>query len=133
MTLNNALADLVVAIHFAYVAFVVLGLIAILVGVLFHWEWIRNKWFRLIHLSMIGIVVVESLAGITCPLTTLEDYLRTQGGGAGREGSFVGHWLHELMFFDLAPGTFRLIYCTFGAVVLLTLVMVRIRWTHRAP
>ena len=50
------LADLVVIVHFAYVGFVVIGQLLILIGIVLRWQWIRNPWFRLIHLAMILIV-----------------------------------------------------------------------------
>ena len=43
------LADLIVAIHAAYVAFVVVGLLLILLGVACGWQWVRNWWFRIAH------------------------------------------------------------------------------------
>ena len=67
MLWRRLLADLIVVIHATYFWFVVLGLVAILVGVAFRWKWVRNPWFRWIHVSMIGIVVAEDLAGIDAP------------------------------------------------------------------
>ena len=53
MTTNHAfygvLADIVLVVHFAFVLFVLLGLIAIWVGALFRWSCVRNFWFRLAH------------------------------------------------------------------------------------
>ena len=42
----RVLADLIVVLHAAYVSFVVFGLAAILLGVVFRWRWVRNVWFR---------------------------------------------------------------------------------------
>ena len=36
------LADLIVVFHACYVSFVVLGLVAIFLGVLFRWKWVRT-------------------------------------------------------------------------------------------
>ena len=60
-------ADLIVLIHFAYVSFVIVGLIAILAGWVLRWKWTRNTTFRVTHLLAIAIVVGEALCGITCP------------------------------------------------------------------
>ena len=57
---------------------------AILAGIALRWAWVRNFWFRTIHLAMIAVVVAESLCGIVCPLTDWEDRLREAGGGAER-------------------------------------------------
>lgn len=123
MTLNSLLADFVVVFHLGYVAFVVLGLVLILAGSLFKWSWVRNSWFRLIHLCMIGVVVVESLLSITCPLTTLESYLRSKSGQTSQSGSFMGRLAHDLLFFDLTPNFFTIAYCLFGAIVLATFLL----------
>src|SRR5262249_11268514 len=63
------LADLIVAIHVGYVGVVVFGLLAILIGGPLGWRWVRNPWFRVIHLLMILIVATEAIWDITCPLT----------------------------------------------------------------
>jgi hypothetical protein len=69
-------ADLLVGVHLAYVLFVILGQVAIVIGILLHWQWVRNRWFRWIHLSMISIVAVEAIVQFECPLTTWENGLR---------------------------------------------------------
>src|SRR2546429_3650055 len=88
------LADVVVAAHAGYVAFVILGQLLILVGWVLGWKWIRNFWFRLLHLLAIAIVAIESVATIMCPLTTLESYLRERAGQEVSEASFMGRCLH---------------------------------------
>ena len=50
----RVLADVIVVLHAAYVSFVVFGLAAILLGIVFRWSWVRNVWFRAIHLIAIG-------------------------------------------------------------------------------
>lgn len=123
MNLYSVLADVVVFVHAAYVSFVVLGLVAILIGWVLRWRWVRNLWFRVVHLVMIGVVVVESLLDITCPLTTLENNLRRTAGETARGESFVGRWVHDLLFYDAPPWAFTVAYCLFGAVVLATFVI----------
>jgi hypothetical protein len=117
------LADAVVVAHFAYMAFVVFGQLAILVGILARWEWVRNFKFRLIHLAAILIVVVESWLGIVCPLTTWERQLRAAAGEKSYTGDFIAQWVHDLLFFDAEPWVFTLCYSIFGAIVLLTLAL----------
>ncbi len=129
MNLYSLLADLVVVVHLAYVLFVLLALPVILFGGWRGWEWVRNRAFRLMHLAMITIVVVEALLSITCPLTTLEDYLRGQAGQQVVQGSFIGRLAHDLLFFDVPQQFFTPIYCLFGALVVGTLFLVPIRWT----
>jgi hypothetical protein len=114
------LADLVVALHVAYVSFVVLGQLAILVGILARWRWVRNFWFRAAHLLAITIVAAEALLDITCPLTAWEDRLRLLAGQQGNRGDFLGHFLHEMIFFDCPPWVFTAVYVAFALLVLAT-------------
>ena len=114
------LADAVLALHFAIVLFVVGGLVLIIVGNLFGWRWVNALWFRLLHLAAIAIVVAEAWLGITCPLTTLEMWLRAQSGAgiaANYGESFIGHWLQRLLFYSAPPWVFVLAYTVFGALV----------------
>lgn len=124
----HMLADLIVVAHLAYVGLVLLGMVTILLGIWKDWLWVRNFWFRSLHLTMIAIVVAESLWGITCPLTIWEHRLRQLGGDAHDRGSFLGHWAHELLFFTSPPFAFTTSYCLFGAVVLITFVWAPPRW-----
>ena len=95
----RVLADLIVVFHACYVSFVVFGLAAILAGAVFRWRWVRNFWFRAIHLVMIAIVVGESLAGVPCPLTVWEQQLRKRAGEVSFTGDFIGYWAHRLIFY----------------------------------
>lgn len=122
------LADLIVVFHAAYVGFVVFGLVLILVGVAMRWRWVRNRWFRSLHLAAIGIVVVESLIGITCPLTDWEDRLRQMTGEGGYSGDFIGYWAHRLIFYHAEPWVFTVLYVTFGLAVLAAFVLAPPRW-----
>ncbi len=88
------------------------------------WDWVRNIWFRLIHLAMILIVACEALLRIECPLTALENYLRNLAGETVRSGSFMGQAVHDLLFYEAPPWLFTCGYCAFAALVLSTFVMV---------
>jgi hypothetical protein len=123
MSLYALLADLIVVIHAIWVSVVVLGLLAVLVGATRGWGWVRNIWFRLIHLGMIGVVVCESVCGIPCPLTVWEDSLRRAAGQAVTDGTFIGRWVHDLLFFEAPPWVFTTVYCLFGAAVLGTMIL----------
>ena len=123
MVWRRMLADLVVVAHAAYFSFVVLGLVAILAGIAFRWNWVRNPWFRWIHLSMIGIVVAEALAGIPCPLTVWERQLRESAGQVAYAGDFIGYWTHRLLFFRAEPWVFTVVYTAFGLAVLAAFIL----------
>jgi hypothetical protein len=114
----SLLADLVLFTHVLTVLFVVLGLVLIILGNLRSWRFVNAWWFRLTHLATIGVVVAQSWLGITCPLTTLELWLRAQAGEATYAGGFIEHWLSRLLYFNAPPWVFVLAYSVFGAMVL---------------
>jgi hypothetical protein len=122
------LADCLVALHFAYVGFVVFGQLAILVGLAYRWEWVRNRWFRLAHLVAIAIVALEAICGIDCPLTVWEDMLRQRAGQDVTAGSFLGRCLHEAIFYDLDPRIINSVHVGFAAPVLITFLVAPPRW-----
>ena len=116
----QALADTVLALHVGIVAFVVAGLVLVLAGNFRRWRWVNNLWFRLAHLGAIGVVVAESWFGVTCPLTTLELWLRAKAGAFTYSGSFIEHWLQRLLYYDAPPWVFIAGYSLFGLAVALT-------------
>ncbi|MBA3771633.1 MAG: DUF2784 domain-containing protein [Ramlibacter sp.] len=114
------LADAVLAMHVAVVLFVVAGLVLVIAGNLRGWRWVNRLWFRLAHLGAIAVVVAESWLAITCPLTTLEMWLRAQGGGPIYSGSFISYWLQRVLYYDAPPWAFTAAYSLFGLSVLAT-------------
>src|SRR5919108_3065947 len=96
----SLLADAILLVHFAFVAFVVLGFAVIWAGYFCRWEFVRDARFRLVHLAAMGFVLAESLAGFICPLTTWENQLRVNAGGqTPYAGSFIRHWIGRLLFY----------------------------------
>jgi hypothetical protein len=121
VNVSRVLAELVLILHTAFIAFVLFGLIVVLVGMAARWEWTRNFGFRAAHLAAIGYVVVQALLGMVCPLTILENYLRDRAGqDPYGQGGFIQYWLHKLIFFDAEPWVFTVCYSTFGLLVAAT-------------
>ncbi len=121
-------ADAMVVAHMSYVLFVILGFVLTVLGTLLKWQWIRNLWFRALHLTMILIVVVEAWLGITCPLTTWEQQLRAASGQETYQGAFVANLVHDWLFYDAPPWVFMIGYTLFGLSVLATWVFAPPRW-----
>ena len=120
-------ADLTLLLHSAFVAFVVVGLLLILLGKPLGWSWVRNGWFRLAHLAAIGVVVAQAWFGVICPLTTLEMWLRRQAGDATYPGAFVAHWLEKILYYEAPAWVFAIVYTAFGALVVASWFWVRPR------
>jgi polyferredoxin len=111
------LADAILVLHFLIVAFIVGGLVLTWIGALAGWAWIRNRWFRYLHLAAIVFVAAEALFGVVCPLTVWEDMLR----GGARPESFVGRWVRQLLFYRAPEWVFTTLYAAWAAATLLTL------------
>ena len=114
------MADLVVVVHFAIVLYIVGGLAAVWLGAPLGWRWVRNPWFRYLHLAAIGYVAAEALLGVACPLTVWEDLLR---GRAGAD-SFVGRWVRRLLYYDAPAWAFTTAYVAWALATLATLRLV---------
>lgn len=124
-TLYSLAADAILVTHVLFVAFVVVGLILVYVGLFLSWQWVRNPWFRIAHLVGIAVVVLQSWVGVICPLTTWEMYLRTNAGKNVYDGSFVTYWLNQLLYYQAPPWVFIVCYTVFGGLVLFSCFVVR--------
>ena len=118
------LADLILLTHALFVAFVILGLAAILLGWFRHWKWVGNRWFRTAHLLAIGVVIAESWLGLVRPLTEWENLTREGAGEAAYSSSFIQHWLHQILFYDFQPWVFAATYTAFGMLVAIAWLLV---------
>jgi hypothetical protein len=114
------LADAAVAFHFAFIAFVVLGGVLVL----------RKPRVAWLHLPAVAWVVYLELTGAICPLTPLENALRTRAGQAGYEGGFIDHYLMPVIY---PAGLTPQVQTVLGiAVLLLNLVVYARLWRRRA-
>jgi len=118
------LADLVLVLHAAFAAFVVLGMILILAGAALGWCWVRGRWFRFAHLAAIAVVAVQACAGMLCPLTQWENALRARAGDPLYSGTFIAHWLHRLLFYEAPAWVFTLVYTAFTLAVVLAWIWI---------
>ena len=120
-------ADAILLLHVLFAAFVVFGLVLVFVGHALGWSWVRNPWFRLIHLIAIAVVVIQSWLRVICPLTTIEMGLRGRAGGVTYPGSFMAHWLETVLYYQAPPWVFMVCYTVFGAMVVASWFWVRPR------
>ena len=120
-------ADALLALHLAFVLFVILGLVAVLVGGMRDWSWVRNPWYRAAHLAAISVVVLQSWLGVICLLTTWEMALRSKAGDAVYPGAFIAHWMEALLYYRAPDWVFILVYTVFGGLVAASWFWVRPR------
>lgn len=120
-------ADAILLTHVLFVAFVLFGLLLTLAGKVLGWLWVRNPYFRLVHLICIGVVVLQAWAGITCFLTDWEMALRAKAGDAVYAGSFVSYWLEQVLYYRAPAWVFVVCYTAFGLLVVASWIWVRPR------
>jgi hypothetical protein len=117
---DRLLADATVALHFAFIAFVVLGGLLVL----------RKPYVAWLHLPAVAWVVWLELTGAICPLTPLENYFRSRAGQAGYEGGFIDHYLMPVIY---PAGLTPQIQTILGiAVLVLNIAVYAILWRRRA-
>jgi hypothetical protein len=99
------LANLVLIVHLAFVIFVLCGGLLVL-------RWRRVAW---LHLPAVAWGAVVEFTGWICPLTPLENWLRTQGDEATYAGDFIVRYLQAILYPEaLTPN----IQVMLGALVL---------------
>jgi hypothetical protein len=82
------LANTVVVLHLAFVAFAVFGGFAA-------WRWRRVVF---LHLPALAWGCWIELSHRICPLTPLENMLRHKAGDAGYSGGFVEHYILPVLY-----------------------------------
>jgi Protein of Unknown function (DUF2784) len=99
------LADAVLVLHFAFIAFVVAGGLFVL-------RWPKLAW---VHLPAAAWGAIVMFTGGVCPLTPLENRLRIAGGGEAYAGDFISHYLGAVIY---PAGITREIQWVLGALVI---------------
>jgi hypothetical protein len=114
------IADVILVVHFGIMLFIAPGLVLVWIGAALGWRWVRNPWFRYLHLGAIAFVALEGLLGIACPLTVWEDALR----GGVRAESFVGRFVRWALFYEAPEWIFTVAYVAWTLATLATLRLV---------
>ncbi|KPC32970.1 Uncharacterized protein ABJ99_1823 [Pseudomonas syringae pv. cilantro] len=81
-------ADAVVVFHLVFILFVLFGGLLVL----------RKPWLALLHIPAIVWGSAVEFLHLYCPLTPLENALRSQAGEQGYDGGFVEHYLIPLIY-----------------------------------
>ena len=89
-------ADLVLLLHLTFVLFVLAGGLLVL-------KRPRLAW---VHLPAVAWGAVVEFTGWICPLTPLENELRTLAGGSTYDAGFIQHYILPLLYpADLTRGS----------------------------
>ena len=104
-TSYRLLADMVVLVHFAFVLFVILG--GFIVA--------RRRRVMPFHLAAAIWAALIEFSGWICPLTPLENQLRSKSGSDGYDSDFVAHYILPILY---PEGLTRETQITLGAMVI---------------
>jgi hypothetical protein len=98
-------ADLLVALHFAFVLFVLLGALLVV------------RWPKLVYLHLPAAIwgIWIEFSGRICPLTPLENALRRRAGESGYSGGFIEHYVLPVLY---PSGLTRGLQLALGLVVI---------------
>ena len=123
------LARAVLALHLGIILFNVFGMIAIPLGGLYGWRFVRVFWWRALHVVILGGVAVQAVAGRACILTIWQSALL--GSTAGRTPLIV-RWVDRLIFWPLPIWVFAAAYVAVFLYVVALLRLVAPRWPVQA-
>jgi Protein of Unknown function (DUF2784) len=100
------LAEGILTLHFAVIAFNLFGLVVIPLGAWQGWPWVRAPLWRWLHVASLAVVALQAIAGRACFLTVWQDAL------AGRpEGEpLIMRLVNSLIFWPLPPWVFTAFY-----------------------
>jgi Protein of Unknown function (DUF2784) len=111
-------ADLVMVVHLLFIGFIV-G------GVFLTWRWPLIIWA---HMPAVIYGALVEFAGITCPLTLLENDLRQRAGEAGYRDVFIAHYLVKVIY---PPGLTHGMQIGLGVLLLLVAIIGYWGFLHR--
>jgi len=103
-------AEAVVLLHFSFIAFVLFGALLAL----------RWRWVVVAHLPAAAWGCFIELTGRICPLTYVENYLRSRAGQSGYSQGFIEHYLLPVIY--PAGLTRQVQFVLAGAVVIVNVV-----------
>ena len=98
--------NLIIFIHFLIVLFITFLLFFIPIGYKFSWKFMRNKKLRLSHFLLMSFVTIETILGIACPLTTIENHLSDNK----YDKTFISFWMEKVIYWDFPSSFFIILY-----------------------
>ncbi len=109
------LADIVLLTHGLFILFVMFG------GLLALWK----RWLAWLHLPALAWGALVIGLGWVCPLTPLENSLRTMAGQAAYDGGFIQHYVMPLIY---PPGLTRWLQIVLAGLLVLGNAAVYAAW-----
>lgn len=121
----------ILVVHLAIIAFNIAGCVLIPIGAWRGWRWVREFWWRLVHVASLAAVAAQALLGRACFLTIWEGDL----AGASSARPLIAGWMERLIYLPLPLWVFAVAYVVVFAYVITLWIWVRPRTfrTGRQP
>ena len=86
------------------------------IGYKMKWVWLSNLKLRSTHLALICFITIETMIGMTCPLTLIENALNENQYSQ----SFIKYWISKIVYWDLPALFFVTLYllCTIWTILM---------------
>lgn len=123
--LYEILAGVVIFLHFLWILFIISGFIL----TVFFWKKFFDKFvLRTIHLLSILYTSYLEITGRYCPLTIIENYLKTKSDKppievGGYTGSFIVHYIEKLVYPDVEPLIVIIPTIIIGIIILVMFIL----------
>jgi hypothetical protein len=100
-------AEAILASHVAIILFNLFGLIAVPIGALRGWRFVRIAWWRVLHIAALAAVAVQAVAGRACILTVWQAEM---SGAATEPKPLIMGWVDRLIYWHLPMWVFAALY-----------------------
>ena len=104
--MNIIFSEIVLLFHFGIFLFIVTSFFLIPLGYYQKWKWVKNKYYRSIHIILMGFIFIETILGFMCPLTLLEHFLRNDT----KVNNKFTEIIHLIMYWNLPIYQFIILY-----------------------
>lgn len=108
------MAELILALHLAVIAFNIGGLVVIPIGARLQWTWVRGRWWRLLLVISWAVVALQALLGRACFLTLMQADLSS----SAERTPLIARWVNSVVYWPLPLWAFTVLYVLLFALVL---------------
>jgi hypothetical protein len=93
------LAETILAVHLAIILFNLFGLVAVPLGALYDWPFVRVLWWRVLHVLLLAAVAAQAALGRACILTLWQYDL---SHAAAQPTPLIAGWIDRLVYWPLS-------------------------------
>lgn len=123
------LAVAILLIHLVVITFNIFGCVVVPLGAWRHWGWVREFWWRAVHLGAWVVVALQAVLGRACFLTIWQADAQ---GGVSHVQPLIESWIDRVVFWPFPIWVFAIAYVVLFLYVVALWIFVRPRPPWRA-